>query len=154
MNTERTIAGLSRLAALRAREVERIGADVAVRDAQGARYRRHLAQMTTLLENTSTGAHLHPAQAMNGARYRAALSDMIHQHERELAHHDAALASLRGELCAARLQHERIDLVRRKKIAVLDAAHRSAERKREDQQASQAWLRQRLAQGSATFAPS
>ncbi|CAJ0819446.1 MULTISPECIES: hypothetical protein [Ralstonia] len=154
MNTERTVAGLSRLAALRAREVDRIGADVAARDAEGARYRRHLAQMATLLQNTDTNAPAHPAHAMNGARYRAALADMIHQHERELAHHDAALASLRGELCAARLHHERIDVVRRKKIAMLDAVHRSNERKREDQQASQAWLRQRLAQGSATSAPS
>lgn len=154
MNTERVVAGLSKLVAMRAQEVDRLSADVAARDAEGARYRRHISQMTALMQSVDTGAHVHPAHAMNGARYRSAMADLIHRHERELAQHEASVASLRADLRHARLRHEQIDVVRRKKLSALDLEHRARERKREDQQASQAWLRRRLSQGNATAHPS
>ncbi len=82
------------------------------------------------------------------------MANLIHRHERELAQHEASVASLRADLRHARLRHEQIDVVRRKKLSALDLEHRARERKREDQQASQAWLRRRLSQGNATAHPS
>ena len=154
MNTQRVVAGLSKLVAMRAQEVDRIAADVAARDAEGARYRRHISQMTALMQSVETGAHVHPAHAMNGARYRSAMADLIHRHERELALHAASVASLRADLRHARLRHEQIDVVRRKKLTVLDNEQRARARKNEDQQASQAWLRRRLSHGNTTAHPS
>ncbi|WP_175885468.1 hypothetical protein [Burkholderia sp. BCC0044] len=144
------MTGLSKLVAMRAREVDRLSADIAVCDEQGARYRRHISRMTVLMQSVDTGVHVHPAHAMNGARYRSAMADLIHRHACDLARHEAMVASLRADLSDARLRHERIDVVRRKKVAALEAEQRARERKREDQQASQAWLRTRLSQGSTS----
>ncbi|HGL4260753.1 hypothetical protein KDW07_25470 [Burkholderia dolosa] len=149
MSIQRVVTGLSKLVALRAKEVDRLSVDVAARDAECVRYRHHLSQMTALMQSVRTGAPVHPEQAMNDARYRSAMVDLIHQHERQLTRHEALVTSLRADLRIARLRHKQIDVVRCKKVGALESELRVRDRKREDQQASQAWLRMRLSQRRA-----
>jgi flagellar export protein FliJ len=136
-------SGLGQLVAMRAQDVERLRRDVAARDAEGDRHRRQITQMNGLLHTTACGPGMHPAQAINGARYRAALADLIHHQEHRLALHEADLATLRASLRAARLRHEQLDSALRKRVAALEVERHARERKHEDQLATQAWLRQR-----------
>ncbi|CAG2378194.1 MULTISPECIES: hypothetical protein [Burkholderia] len=146
MNARHVVAGLTQLVAMRAKEVDRLEIDVAARDAEGARYRHHISQMTLLMQSVDTGTHVHPEHAMNGARYRSALANLIHLHQHQLAKHEALVAGLRADLCRARLRYEQIDRVRSRKLGALELEKRARDRKLEDQQASQAWLRRRLSQ--------
>lgn len=153
MNAQRVVAGLSKLVVMRGKEVERLKVDIAARDAECARYRHHVSRMTLLMQTVDTSTQVHPEHAINGARFRSAITDLIHRHQRQLAMHEALVAGLRADLYRARLRYEQIDRIRSKKVGALEAEQRIRDRKREDQQASQAWLRSRLSRGRSISNP-
>jgi flagellar export protein FliJ len=149
MNAERTIASLSRLIALRGQEVERLGAELAAKEAERMRYRSNLARMEALLVETAPARHVHPAIALNCADFKGALLDMMRVHARELALHETRMTECRAAYLEARRKQDSVSAVLDRTRERVELARETRDRKRQDQLATQAWLRN--ARGDGLF---
>lgn len=140
MNLQHTVANLRRLAELRAREVERLEAEQARRQALVERSRHSLHRMRQLLEEVGRQSAGCPVMASNSAHYKASLVDMIAAQRRTLASQEMELEAGRRTLQEATLRRERVQRTLQDKQAELGRELARSDQKRQDQLALQSWV--------------
>jgi flagellar export protein FliJ len=133
--------GLARLAELREREVTKRQADLALSVATGERYRRKLEQLDTLWQTSTVSASLAPSLSLNSANYKQTVMEMASRHRADLARHDTQTDQARLALLQATRRHGAIDQVLTLQLQAQARALRSGEQKRQDELASQQWMR-------------
>ena len=141
MSIERTVDSLARLVELRQVEVDRLGGELAGMQALRRRYQDNLERMEGLLATAVDPAHPCPVLYSNSAHYKTLLVDMIVDHRRELAGHEACMEQGRQALLRATLKHRRLDDALKDKRHALQGQRHAREQKRQDQLAAQAWCR-------------
>lgn len=137
---------LDRLVALREKEVDRLSADFAAREAMRQRYLDNLARMRSLCEDTSAGLAAGKAAgvlALNNGAYKQTLLAMVDAHAQDLAAHEAQMDVARQALHQAARGHEVLRQVAEKQSLALLRAQGVREQKVSDDLASQVWLRGR-----------
>jgi flagellar export protein FliJ len=154
MNAERTIVSLSRLVELRARERDRLGVELADKEALRARYRRNLQRMDELMTGLGQSGTTNLALSVNCGDVKASLLDTIHAHRNDLGRHEAEIEATRRALASASLRHEALERSLLRKRHALAVAGEKRDQKRQDQLASQAWHRTRRDAASAYPIPS
>ncbi|WP_174769863.1 flagellar export protein FliJ [Paraburkholderia hayleyella] len=147
MTIERTVTSLARLVALRGREVDRLSLDLAGKRAQCERQRHTLARMENLKDSMEPGIvadarGYNPALALNRADYQVVLQDLIEMQRATLVRHETDVAESHDAFSHAAIKHKSLDTVLQRKQQMLQQAHAVREQKRQDQMATQAWLRQ------------
>ncbi|VWC74264.1 flagellar export protein FliJ [Burkholderia contaminans] len=143
MSIERAVGSLARLAELRKRDVDRLGAAFAERQTEHRRHRATLARLQSLADELPEVRRGHPAIAANGGDYKALLLDTIHRQAEQLAAHERAMADSRTALVEAMRRHRSLTAVLERRRSEMAHARDTRSRKREDELATQAWLRQR-----------
>lgn len=132
---------LERLVDLREREVERLTADVASKQAVRARFVDNLARLDGLCDSAGASGRSSPLLSLNCANYKQAVLALADSHRTDLALHDAEMALARQALAAAARRHEVLDQVRERQHQAAQKAQRSVEQKQQDDLAAQVWLR-------------
>ncbi|MBS1190281.1 MAG: flagellar export protein FliJ [Rhodocyclaceae bacterium] len=132
---------LNRLADLREQEVDRLTSEVASKERLRERYRRNLERLEQLCHSTGASGAWSPALSMNCGDYKQAVMTLAAAHREELALHDADMAVSQNALTAAFRQHEALSqfLVRQENRH--QRAREAREQKRQDDMATQVWLR-------------
>ncbi len=133
--------GLARLAQLRERERAQCQADLAQHMATGERYRRRVEQLDELWQSSTVGSAPAPSLALNCANYKQTVLELASRHREDLARHDTATDQARQDLLAATRRHGAIDKILTLQLQAQARAQRSREQKRQDEMASQLWLR-------------
>ena len=145
-NKSDTINSLGTLVRLRSSEVDRLQADLARQEAVRARYQTNVARLTALAEGSGPSAQpaarLSPALAVNVGNYKQAVFALADSHRTDLHLHEANMAVSQRNLAQAWTRRELLGKV----LAQHEAAHGReldrAQRKREDEIATQSWLAQ------------
>jgi len=145
MSAQDTIDSLGTLVRLRATEVERLQADVATQEATRARYQANLARLAALAAGSGASGALAPALALNCGHYKQAVLGMADAHRTDLHLHEANLAVSQRTLAAAWTRHELLGKVLEQHQAAAGRVQARAEKKREDDIATQSWLAGRAA---------
>ncbi len=140
------IPSLGTLVRVRSSEVERLQADLAKQEATCARYRNSVARLTQLAESSgpsgqqAQGATLSPALAMNCGDYKQAVFALADTQRTDLHLIDANLAVSQRNLSAAWTRRELLGKV----LSRHEDAHARtldrAQKKRDDEIATQSWL--------------
>lgn len=150
MSKQNTIDSLGTLVRLRSSEVDRLQADLAKQEAVRARYQTNVARLTALAEGSGASgqaaaqqaAKLSPALAVNVGNYKQAVFALADSHRTDLHLHEANMAVSQRNLAQAWTRRELLGKV----LAQHEAAHAReqdrAQRKREDEIATQSWLAQ------------
>lgn len=144
MSKPDTIDSLGTLVRLRSSEVERLQTDLARQEAVRARYQTSVARLTALAEGSGPSAQaaasLCPALAVNVGNYKQAVFALADSHRIDLHLHEANMAVSQRNLTQAWTRRELLGKV----LAQHEAAHAReqdrANRKREDDIATQSWL--------------
>jgi flagellar export protein FliJ len=150
MSKQNTIDSLGTLVRLRSSEVDRLQADLAKQEAVRARYQTNVTRLTALAEGSGASGHvaaqpaarLSPALAVNVGNYKQAVFALADSHRTDLHLHEANMAVSQRNLAQAWTRRELLGKV----LAQHEAAHGReqdrAQRKREDEIATQSWLAQ------------
>jgi flagellar export protein FliJ len=138
-----TIASLGTLVRLRSKEVERLQGELAAQDALRTRYRANLERLTGLYQGSGASGALPPALALNCGQYKMAVIAMAQTHQTDLGLHEANMALSQRALTRAWTGRELLGQVLAHKQDVLAEGQQRRERKREDELATQSWLRGR-----------
>jgi flagellar export protein FliJ len=146
MSKPNTIASLGTLVRLRSSEVDRLQADLAKQEAVRVRYQTSVDRLTALAEGSGPSAkpeaRLSPALAVNVGNYKQAVFALADSHRTDLHLHEANMAVSQRNLAQAWTRRELLGKV----LAQHEAAHARdqdrAQRKREDEIATQSWLAQ------------
>ena len=138
---------LATLAGLREREVERLRALVAIKEAERIRYLANLDRMARLCAGGAGDDRGGPQAAtlsMNFGHYKQGVLQMADTHRTDLALHEADMALIQRALAAASQKHEALAqmLAQRHRCAI--RAEQQHEQKRQDELAGQVWSRQAL----------
>lgn len=143
MTDLRHMRSLGTLLDLRARELDRLGAELADKAALRARFHANLARLQGLCDADVAPAAPPWAMAMavNHAGYKQALLRKVDEHRQDLALHEADMAVTQRALTAAAHQHEVLGqvLAQRRELARREQAR--CEQKRQDDLAAQVWWR-------------
>lgn len=134
---------LNRLVELREREVDRLTADVASREATRQRYLGNIERMQQLCRDSGASGGISPALAANCAGYKESLLQMTEAHRSDLAHHEAQMVLAQQALNDAARDHEVLRQVAERRLQALQRAQGVREQKQVDDLASQVWLRGR-----------
>lgn len=150
------LKSLGRLADLRAREVERLSADFASREATRSRFLGNLARLEKLCETSgasgaplqtgrsgSRGGQLLPSLSLNCGSYKQAVLKMAHAHRVDLALHEADMALARGALIAAARRRDAINKELARQQRTVRRSQNTREQKRQDDLALEVWRRGR-----------
>ena len=143
MTQAQNVASISRLIELREVEVDRLTADVAKKEVMRQRYHHNLDRMAQLCAESAATGSLPPVLSLNCGNYKQAVFNMMATHQRDLALHEADMAVAQRELATASLKREVLDRVREQKNDAIRREQDSREQKRQDELASQVWLRAR-----------
>jgi flagellar export protein FliJ len=143
MSDTGTIDSLDTLVRLRSNEVERLERELAAQNALRARYQANLARLTGLYQGSGASGALPPALALNCGEYKLAVIAMAETHRTDLGLHEANMAVSQSALNAAWARRELLGQVLSHKQDQLAQAHERRARKREDELATQSWLRGR-----------
>lgn len=141
MKQLRTIQSLSTLVALRDRDVDRLTAEVAAKQLIRERFQGNLERMARLCTDSGASGTPSPAQALNKANYKAAVMQMADLHRQDLALHEAQMALSERALQEAACRREVLGQLLSKQQLSLRKAESSREQKRQDDLATQVWLR-------------
>lgn len=133
--------GLTRLVELRERERAQRQADLAQHVATGERYRRRVEQLDALWQSSTVGSLPAPSLALNCANYKQTVLELASRHREDLARHDGVTDQARQDFLAATRRHGAVDQVLTLQLQAQARAQRSREQKRQDEIASQLWLR-------------
>jgi len=144
MSKQNTIDSLGTLVRLRSTEVERLQADMAKQEAMRARYQATVDRLTDLAVGSGPSAQpglaLSPALAANCGNYKQAVFALADTQRTDLHLHEANMAVSQRNLAQAWTKRELLGKV----LAQHEAAHAReqdrAQRKREDDIATQSWL--------------
>jgi flagellar export protein FliJ len=139
-----TIDSLGTLVRLRSTEVDRLQAELARQEAMRARYQTTVERLTDLAvgsgPSAQAGAKLSPALAANCGNYKQAVFALADTQRTDLHLHEANMAVSQRNLTQAWTKRELLGKV----LAQHEAAHAReqdrAQRKREDDIATQSWL--------------
>jgi flagellar export protein FliJ len=144
MTKQNTIASLDTLVRLRSSEVERLQADMARQEATRARYQNSVERLTDLAVGSGPSARpeakLSPALALNCGNYKQAVFALADSHRTDLHLHEANMAVSQRNLAQAWGRRELLGKVLAQHEAAFAREQDRAERKREDEIATQSWL--------------
>ncbi|NLG76942.1 MAG: flagellar export protein FliJ [Xanthomonadaceae bacterium] len=151
MSASRRIQRLGQLVALRERDVERLGAEMAEKRATQQRYLNNLARLDELcLSSGASGMALDPGQpqkllspalSLNVGGYKQAVMNMAAAHRVDLSLHEAEMLNTQRLMTAAARRHEALDQALTRRRAILQRHRAVREQKRQDDLAAQVWLR-------------
>ena len=146
MTSHRETRKLSTLVDLRAREVDRLHATLAEKQAMRERFQANLARMERLCADGSAQQHGEPrrlpvALSMNFAGYKQSVLAMADTHRQDLALHEADMAVTRRALQAAACKRDVLGQVLDERSTRLAQALDRQEQKRIDEMAGQVWRR-------------
>jgi flagellar export protein FliJ len=147
MSRQDTIDSLDTLVRLRSTEVERLQADLARQQATRARYQANLERLSSLAAGSGASGALAPAPALalNCGQYKQAVLAMADAHRADLHLHEANMAVSQRSLSAAWTGRELLGKVLEQQQAAASREQERAQRKREDEIATQSWLAGRAA---------
>jgi len=148
MNKQTTIDSLGTLVRLRGTEVERLQADLAKQEATRARYQASVARLTDLAVGSGPSGNsarhgagvLSPALAANCGNYKQAVFALADTHRTDLHLHEANMAVSQRNLAQAWTRRELLGKVLAQEEAAFAREQDRAQRKREDEIATQSWL--------------
>jgi flagellar export protein FliJ len=144
MTKQNTIASLGTLVRLRSSEVERLQADMARQEATRARYQASVERLTDLAVGSGPSAapeaKLTPALAVNCGNYKQAVFALADSHRTDLQLHEANMAVSQRNLAQAWGRRELLGKVLAQHENAFAREQDRAERKREDEIATQSWL--------------
>jgi flagellar export protein FliJ len=144
MSKRNTIASLGTLVRLRSTEVERLQADLAKQEAMRARYQATVERLTDLAvgsgPSAQPGTRLSPALAANCGDYKQAVLALADTQRTDLHLIDANMAVSQRNLAEAWTRRELLGKVLAQHEAAYAREQDRAQRKREDDIATQSWL--------------
>ncbi|WP_442881019.1 flagellar FliJ family protein [Aromatoleum sp.] len=143
MTMTKTSNGLVRLIDLRERDVERLTAEVAAKQAVRERYLGNLARLEQLRDSTGASGALPPVLSLNCAAYKQSVMLVADAHRADLRLHEADMALSQQALQASALRREVLGQVHARQCRELRRAQEAGEQKRQDELASQLWWRGR-----------
>jgi flagellar export protein FliJ len=152
MSSPRRIKQLGQLVELREREVNRLGAEMAEKRAVHQRYLSNLARLEELcISSGPSGAQqlagqpttFSPALSLNVGGYKEVVMKMAAAHRVDLSLHESEMMNTQKLVIAAARKHEALDKVLAKRKAGLRRSNELRQQKRQDDIASQVWLRGR-----------
>lgn len=144
MSKMNTIESLGTLVRLRSTEVERLQADLAKQEATRVRFQNSVDRLTELAVGSgasgqSAGA-LSPVLAANCGNYKQAVFALADTHRTDLHLIEANMAVSQGRLTQAWTRRELLGKVLAQQEAAFAREQDRAQRKREDEIATQSWL--------------
>lgn len=137
------IRNLTQLVQLRSTEVDRLESEVAAKAAVCARYQHSVERLTSLYAASGSSGALPLALSVNCGNYKQSVMQLVDTHRVDLSLHEADLAHTRRALHAAWAKREALDKVL---VTTQDAAQAERARRgqlRQDEVATQLWLRGR-----------
>ena len=139
------IKSLDTLVDLRSIEVDKLQTELARQQATRARYQANLARLTSLAEGSGASGkgaagRLAPALALNCGHYKQAVFALVDNHRADLQLHEANMAVSQRNLNAAWTRRELLGKVLEQQQVLHSREQDRAERKREDEIATQSWL--------------
>jgi flagellar export protein FliJ len=144
MSKENTIASLGTLVRLRGTEVDRLQADLAKQEATRARYQNSVDRLTALAVGSGASGQsagtLSPALAANCGNYKQAVFALADSHRTDLHLHEANMAVSQRNLAQAWTRRELLGKVLAQHETAFAREQDRAQRKREDEIATQSWL--------------
>jgi flagellar export protein FliJ len=144
MSKQNTITSLGTLVRLRSTEVERLQADLARQEAMRARYQATVERLTDLAvgsgPSAQPGAKLSPALAANCGNYKQAVFALADNQRTDLHLIDANMAVSQRNLAQAWTRRELLGKVLAQHEAAFAREQDRAQRKQEDDIATQSWL--------------
>ena len=144
MSKQNTIDSLGTLVRLRSTEVERLQADMARQEAMRTRYQATVERLTDLAvgsgPSAQAGSKLSPALAANCGNYKQAVFALADTQRTDLHLHEANMAVSQRNLAQAWTRRELLGKVLAQQEAAFAREQDRAQRKREDDIATQSWL--------------
>ncbi|RJF96703.1 flagellar export protein FliJ [Noviherbaspirillum cavernae] len=140
--TQPSMKSLSTLVTLRAREVDRLQADIAAKTAVRQRYLNNLQRMEGLCAAGGASGALPLALSLNCGNYKQSVMEMADAHRVELGLHEADMAVTQRALAAAWCKQEVLGKVLEQQERRVLSAQEKTERKRQDELATQMWHRE------------
>ncbi|MBK1616118.1 hypothetical protein CKO44_21925 [Rubrivivax gelatinosus] len=138
---ETSLHAVRRLAELRGLEADRLQSDLAERHVQRRRQADAVERLNTLCAGVGASAALPLALSANCAAYKETLIELGQRQQDELAVHDAGIASARVALVAAACRRMALDQAVAGRQQRFDRELAGREQKRQDDIATQVWLR-------------
>ena len=135
---------LEHLVDLREREVDRLTADMAAKTALCERYRNNVERLEKLYQSVGPSGALSPALSLNCAQYKQSVMQLADAHREDLTLHQADMAVAQQVLTAAARKHEALNQVLERSRTQERHERSVHEQKRQDEVATQAWLRSKL----------
>jgi len=137
----RSAHSLSRLVDLRGREVDRLQAEMAVKEDVRRRYLGNLERLDGFYADSGASGALSPAMALNCGEYKQAVLCLAATHRESLVLHEADMAVMQRALTAASCRQEVLGKVLARQLASQQQAAEVREQKRQDELATQVWSR-------------
>ena len=144
MSKQNTIDSLGTLVRLRSTEVERLQADMAKQESMRARYQATVERLTDLAvgsgPSAQAGGKLSPALAANCGNYKQAVFALADTQRTDLHLVEANMAVSQRNLAQAWTRRELLGKVLAQQESAFAREQDRAQRKREDDIATQSWL--------------
>jgi flagellar export protein FliJ len=140
MSKMNTIESLGTLVRLRSTEVERLQADLAKQEATRVRFQNSVDRLTDLAVGSGPSGAMSPVLATNCGNYKQAVFALADTHRTDLHLHEANMAVSQGRLTQAWTRRELLGKVLAQQEAVFAREQDRAQRKRDDEIATQSWL--------------
>jgi flagellar export protein FliJ len=149
MNARRRLDNLRRLAGLREREVDRLSAEVADKQATRERYLGNLARLDQLCNDSgASGAQsgsdpssLSPALSLNCAEFKQAVMQMADSHRVDLSLHESQMQLTQDLMVSAVRRRESLGQILDRQVDIVRRSQNALEQKNQDNLAAQVWLR-------------
>ena len=143
MKRANTIRSLDTLVQLRGAQVDRLQADLASQEALRVRYQVNLERLDALASGSGASGRtlaLSPALALNCGAYKQGVMALADSHRLDLSLHEATMTVAQDRLKDAWVRRELLGkvLVREQDAQALEQER--ANRKREDDIATQSWM--------------
>lgn len=141
MSDTNTIRSLTDLVRLRSTELERLQGDMASQTALRERYKSNLERLTGLCSASGASGALPLALSVNCGNYKQAVLEMVATHRTDLHLHEANMAVAQVALNQAWAKREVLDQVLTQKQKDVATQQHRRDTKRQDELATQLWLR-------------
>jgi flagellar export protein FliJ len=137
----KSLANINRLLDLRDQEVERLQAEFAAKEALRRRYHNALERLDNLFVGSGASGTLPPAMALNCGEYKQSVLQLSATHRQTMAQHEADTARTCHALRVASQRQKALSQVAERQLTALRVASERKEQKRQDDAATQVWLR-------------
>ena len=141
MSDAHTIRNLTTLVGLRSTEVERLQGEMAAQTAVRERYQKNLERLTGLYTDSGPSGALPLALSVNCGNFKQAVMQMADQHRTDLHLHVANMAVSQRALNTAWAKREVLGQVLTQKQKHVANEQQRTDAKRQDELATQFWLR-------------